>query len=86
MEKFKDITHIIIDEFSLLNLKMLARMDRTLRQAKQQFDKPFGGLSIILAGDFYQLPPIEKHPLYVQITNKNKNKFTDIELEGKQAY
>ena len=38
---------------------MLAKIDNVFRQAKDCFDKPFGGITMILAGDFYQLAPVE---------------------------
>ena len=49
----------VVDEFSMLNLQFLGKLDRRLRQAKNRMDVAFGGISVILAGDFYQLPPVE---------------------------
>jgi len=36
----------------------LAEVDRRLRMARNEAHLPFGGLCIILCGDFAQLPPV----------------------------
>lgn len=51
---------LIIDEISMLEagtLDMVEQVCRTVRKSPQ----PFGGLRVVLVGDFYQLPPISKH-------------------------
>ena len=63
-EKFKDKTHVIIDEYSMVSQIMLAQIDKRLRQATGFHDKFFGGLSIILVGDPAQLLPVMGSPLY----------------------
>lgn len=50
---------LIIDEISMLHdfrLDMIEEIARTLRGG----DRPFGGLQVILCGDFFQLPPINR--------------------------
>lgn len=43
----------------MIALRMLHYIDRRCRQAfPDRCDEPFGGLNIILAGDFFQLPPV----------------------------
>lgn len=48
---------LIIDEISMLSMNMLDMVDMVCREIKQN-DEPFGGIQIILVGDFFQLPPI----------------------------
>ena len=51
---------------SLIGPKMLTQIDARLRQAfPSQCTIPFGGFSIILLGDFGQLPPVKDIPMYV---------------------
>ncbi|RMZ93354.1 ATP-dependent DNA helicase, partial [Brachionus plicatilis] len=63
-EKFKGITHVIIDEYSMLSQAMFGLIDNRLRQATGKLEELFGGLSIILTGDPGQLLPVGGSPLY----------------------
>ena len=56
--KLKDIRYLIVDEISMLGQNMMAWVDKRLRQATTHLDIPFGGISVILIGDFAQLPPV----------------------------
>ena len=49
---------IIIDEISIMGLKILSYIDKRLRQDFGKMDIPFGGYAIIFVGDFQQLPSI----------------------------
>ena len=48
---------LIIDEVSMLSEKLLIILDNIAKSLKRN-QKPFGGMQIIFAGDFHQLPPI----------------------------
>ena len=50
---------LIIDEVSMLSPNMLDMVDMVCREIKQN-SEPFGGIQIVLVGDFFQLPPIIK--------------------------
>jgi ATP-dependent exoDNAse (exonuclease V) alpha subunit len=49
---------IVIDEVSMVRADMLHAMDVVLRSVKRKLDVPFGGVRVIMVGDFYQLPPV----------------------------
>ena len=49
---------VLIDEATMLDCQLLEAMDRTFRDLMQVEDKPFGGKSVILAGDFRQCLPV----------------------------
>lgn len=51
------IKYLIIDECSMVRADMFDYIDRLLRHVRLN-DKPFGGLQVILIGDFFQLPPV----------------------------
>ncbi len=50
---------LIIDEVSMLPPKILSMIDAICREIKQS-SEPFGGIQIVLVGDFFQLPPVIK--------------------------
>ena len=50
---------LIIDEISMMTPEILELLDTVGRLVRRQ-DKPFGGLQLIMVGDFFQLPPVSK--------------------------
>lgn len=48
---------LIIDEVSMLSKRIFTIIDLVLRKVKNS-DKPFGGVQLLLTGDFLQLPPV----------------------------
>lgn len=50
---------LIIDEISMLHDFRLDMVDRVARKIRGQ-DEPFGGIQVILCGDFFQLPPVNR--------------------------
>lgn len=58
LKKHIDKTRVlIIDEISMLHKKQFDMVDEVLRFFRSN-NKPFGGLQVVLCGDFFQLPPI----------------------------
>ncbi len=60
-KRFKSTDILIIDEISMLHSYRLDMVDRVLRVIRDRQDVPFGGIQIVLCGDFFQLPPIERN-------------------------
>lgn len=50
---------LIIDEVSMLDGRVLDSVDAVCREIKRS-DQPFGGLQVVLVGDFFQLPPVAR--------------------------
>ena len=62
---FWDCCFLMIDEKSMINLKMLSLIDDRLRVIFPATSHlPFGDMNILISGDFYQLPPVGGKPLY----------------------
>ena len=57
----KPIQYLFCDEMSMLSQEELDCVDSRLREIKGK-NEPFGGISMILAGDFAQLPPSVPFP------------------------
>ena len=62
---FQDCRFLIIDEKSMIDIKTLSLIDDRLRAIlPAHSDQPFGGVNVLLCGDFFQLPPVGGRPLY----------------------
>ncbi|MBR9861498.1 AAA family ATPase [bacterium] len=69
--KAMEKTHVlIIDEISMLHRKQLDLINRVLRYMRNN-PAPFGGMQVVFAGDFFQLPPVSKS----EETNREKFAF-----------
>jgi ATP-dependent DNA helicase PIF1 len=67
---------------SMVGLEMLALVDMRLRQAfPEQQNKPFGNRSVIIMGDFEQLPPVIDDPMYIQ-----KLRHNSLSIDGMSTY
>lgn len=61
-DRIKSANLLIIDEVSMLSALQLDILDHVFKYVRQS-TLPFGGIQIILSGDFYQLSPV-KNPNY----------------------
>lgn len=58
-KRFNETQVLIIDEVSMLHANTLDLVEKVARAFKRS-ELPFGGMQVILSGDFFQLPPISK--------------------------
>ena len=56
-DRLKDTAVLVIDEISMLHAKQLNLVSQVLKHVRKN-DKAFGGIQVVVAGDFFQLPPI----------------------------
>jgi ATP-dependent DNA helicase PIF1 len=82
-DTFKHIRYLVIDEKSMIDLKQLSLIESRLQQIfPSRRMEPFGGLNILICGDFYQLPPVAGVALY-----ERRPKSKDLPLiSGQIAY
>ncbi|XKT74895.1 MAG: AAA family ATPase [Patescibacteria group bacterium UBA2103] len=59
-KRYEKTKVLIIDEVSMMHPEMFDALDR-LARAMKMVDAPFGGIQIVLSGDFFQLPPVTKN-------------------------
>ena len=59
-KRIRTASVLIIDEISMLDAAMLDSVDMVCRVVRDS-DLPFGGIQIVLVGDFFQLPPVTRH-------------------------
>lgn len=59
VKRFRKTKVLIIDEVSMLSANTLSMVNRAIQAGLQNFE-PFGGMQVVLSGDFFQLPPISR--------------------------
>jgi hypothetical protein len=64
LERLIRCGYIFLDEHSMLSCIDLCRISAKICEVLGVFEKPFGGLNVILAGDFAQLAPAGSFSLY----------------------
>lgn len=83
-KEFEHVHYMIIDEKSMVGLKMLGTVDNRLCVAKPAQDGAFfGGLSMLLVSDFAQLDPVGDASLIAGVDEGNVDQA---KIDGKLAY
>lgn len=59
-DRLKSIDYIFINKVSMIDCKALNKISAKMCTAMGEYQKPFGGKHVILAGDFAQLPPVSR--------------------------
>ena len=81
--KFCGIEYLVIDEKSMIGVQAMSWLDQACQSIyPKRSELLFGGLNIILAGDFFQLPPVTQQVLYCDEAGLKPGEL----LQGKQHY
>ena len=79
-KSLEGVTHIIIDEFTMMSQETLFFLDMRLKEGKG-CDLLFGGMHVLLVGDTAQLPPVTGLSLWAR-----PSKSTAMETVGAALY
>jgi ATP-dependent DNA helicase PIF1 len=60
-KRWEDVKILVIDEISMLSAELFDLLS-TIASRVRLDDRPFGGIQLILCGDFFQLPPVGLGP------------------------
>lgn len=63
-ERWLNVKTLIIDEISMLNINLFEKLNNLACRIRNNTD-PFGGIQIILVGDFCQLPVVKGNNMFV---------------------
>lgn len=75
---------LILDEKSMIGRSLFGKLDERLRQIFPNHSTEFfGGLSVLLFGDFAQLPPVLDSPLY---SDQDTQASAGLSNAGRRAY
>lgn len=71
VKRIQKTSVLIIDEVSMLSGETLDMVDEVCRACKRS-EYPFGGMQVVLVGDFFQLPPISRPGKNVSFAFRSK--------------
>ena len=74
--KLSEVKLLIIDEISMVSRRLFWQLNQRLIEIFSN-DAPFGGLSVIVCGDLYQLPPVNPPAIYTRKNYKSFNKRSE---------
>lgn len=74
-ELWDGVDFLVIDEVSMIGCEMLYQIHYALTIAKGK-DLPFGGVNVIFAGDFAQLPPIGQPKLFTNVRSLTQQRVS----------
>ncbi|EKF27005.1 PIF1 helicase-like protein [Trypanosoma cruzi marinkellei] len=84
--RWKYCQTLIIDEISMMDPELLDKLDYIARAIRRRADEPFGGIHVILCGDFLQLPPIPpRRTQWSQQRQPEEEAVRDEDVEGEDA-
>jgi len=88
---WQDKQYLIIDEMSMVSCEMFAKLSSIISRVKtvingSSTNEPFGGLNVILVGNFHQFPPVAAKPTAPLYYPSNPEKDTDNEMVGRKLY
>lgn len=63
LDRWTKLDVLIIDEISMLSPELFDKLELVARSLRRN-DKPFGGIQLILTGDFFQLPNINQKDMF----------------------
>ena len=57
-QRWREVDILVIDEISMLSASFLDKLSFIASRARND-RRPFGGVQLVLCGDFFQLPPVD---------------------------
>ena len=79
-KRFRGVELLIVDEISMIGCNKLLKVDSVLKRVFND-TRPFGGLNVLLVGDFAQIPAIKQIPIINTMVNSTKVYVDHSDLE-----
>jgi ATP-dependent DNA helicase PIF1 len=84
--KWQIVEALVVDEVSMLDGNLFDKIEKLARKLKEN-DRPFGGIQLLLVGDFLQLPPVGKNgAVKFAFEAETWSKCVDMHVELKEVF
>ena len=85
--KWQQVQVLVVDEVSMLDADLFDKIEHIARKLKRKDLRPFGGIQLLLVGDFLQLPPVSKggNPKFC-FEAKKWSKCVNLHVELKEVF
>jgi len=80
-DDWKKMDVLVLDEVGMIKADFIEFMDVEARGIRHCLDKPFGGIQLVLVGDFAQLGPVNKGPSLQQPCHSPTDAGADIVMD-----
>ena len=85
-DRWKKTKCLIVDEISMLDGELFDKLEALARQIRKD-ERPFGGIQLLLVGDFLQLPPIKKNGSVLFCFEASQwNRVVELNMELKTVF
>lgn len=79
-KRLKETDVLVIDEISMVENFHFERLNAVMQEARSSYE-PFGGVQVIVTGDFHQLPPVKPFEFCLQCgqelaANRSEDKYS----------
>eukprot|EP00732_Lithocolla_globosa_P000640 Lithocolla_globosa_v1_NODE_230_length_4989_cov_19.803405.p4 type:complete len:204 gc:universal NODE_230_length_4989_cov_19.803405:1399-2010(+) len=81
---WRNISILVVDECSMLSKKGLAQISQQFQKLKDKPGVPFGGVSVILHGDFFQLGPVGRSHMWAPLWEHERRE--PLSIQGQQLW
>lgn len=90
IRNWKRCSTLIIDEISMVDSSFFEKLEKIARMIRKD-DRPFGGIQLVLCGDFLQLPPVQEKSFCFQskcwsACVQMKFELTDVKRQSDQEF
>lgn len=79
---------LVIDEISMLSAELFDTLSEIGKRVRNNFSQPFGGIQLVVCGDFFQLPPVQLGPKnrFCFRSQAWQELFPDVSIQNQQQH
>jgi ATP-dependent DNA helicase PIF1 len=85
LKRWQNTRCLVIDEISMIDADLWDKLEEIARVIRRN-NQPFGGIQLIVSGDFLQLPPVNRYAIRFCFASKSWQSCLPIKVELTKVY